>query len=232
MKLKGFVGKGTGKLGESVWSVFRGEQVVRHTAASVKNPKTARQELSRAKFKLAVDWSRIFNDALAVGYSGVKTQTLSARNEFVKRVIPVSAGIIKGNTPETVTVDITLWQISRGNLPTPELGNASATQTATVDVPVTSIPSVPSQYGPGEYGVVIVVLQPDVMRSVVFQVKPTAGTTQKLTVPADWSGMDVHVYGFGKVIPDAKNGIPSATEPWMYPSEASATLYLGSVSVI
>lgn len=232
MKLKGFVGKGTGKLGESVWSVFRGEQVVRHTAASVHNPKTARQELSRAKFKEAVTMSRIFNDALLVGYSGVKAQTLSARNEFVKWVIPTSAGVITGTTPSELMTDVTLLQFSRGNLPTPRLGQARATEALTINIPNEGVPDIPTQYGPGSYGVVVVAFQPDISRSVVVQVKPTGTTALNVTVPADWSGMDVLVYAFGKVIPDAKNGIPSATEPWMYPSEASATMYIGSVSII
>ena len=232
MKLKGIAGKGAGKAGEMVFSVFRGEQVVRWMPKSVKNPNTERQQLSRAKFKIAVDWSRVLNDGLAVGFSGVKTQTLSARNEFVKRLIPTSSGIITGTNPNDLQVDITLMQISRGNLPTPQLGQAKSTEALHVNIPVDGVPDIPSQYGPGEYGVVVVVLQPDTMRAVTKQVKPTAGTPLSIAVPTDWSGMDVHVYGFGKVIPNAKNGILSATEPWMYPSEASATEYLGSVSII
>lgn len=232
MKLKGIAGKGAGKAGEMVFSVFRGEQVVRWMPRSVRNPNTARQQLSRAKFKEAVTMSRIFNDALAVGFSGVKTQTLSARNEFVKRIIPVSAGIISGSSPSELVTDVTLLQFSNGNLPTPRLGQAHATQALTVDIPNEGMPAIPSQYGPGEYGVVVVVFQPDISRSIAVQVKPIDKTALSVRVPDDWSGTDVHVYAFGKVIPDAKNGIPSATEPWMYPSEASATMWLGSVSII
>ena len=232
MKLRGFAGKGAGKVGETVWSVFRGEQVVRWMPKSVLNPKTARQQLSRAKFKEAVTMSRIFNDALLVGYSGVKAQTLSARNEFVKWIIPTSAGVISGTTPSELQTDVSLLQFSRGNLPSPRLGQPRATTALQVDIPNDGMPDIPSQYGPGTYGVVVVVFQPDLGRSVAVQVKPTGTTALNIAVPSDWSGMDVHVYAFGKVIPDAKNGIPSATEPWMYPSEASATMFLGSVSII
>ena len=215
-----------------VFSVFRGEQVVRWMPQTVKNPNTERQQLSRAKFKEAVTMSRIFNDALEVGLSGVKSQTLSARNEFVKRIIPVSAGIISGTSADSVVTDVTLLQFSRGNLPNPRLGNARATSALQVDIPNEGVPDIPSQYGPGEYGVVVVVFQADLGRSVAVQVKPVGTTALSVPVPAGWSGMDVHVYAFGKVIPTAKNGIPSATEPWMYPSEASTTMYLGSVSII
>lgn len=232
MKLKGFAGKGAGKVGETVWSVFRGEQVVRWMPKSVLNPNTTRQQMSRRKFKMAVDLSRVFNDALAVGYSGVKSQAMSTRNEFVKRIIPVSAGIITGSTLTELTIEMAQIPVSRGNLPMPTLGRAEAEQAAKVTLPVTTIPDVPSQYGPGQYGLVVVVYQPDLGRSVTRQVVPTAGSTVIIDTPTDWSGMDVFVYAFGKVIPLSKNGVPSTTEPWMYPSEASATQFVGNVSII
>lgn len=232
MKLNGIAGKGTGKAGEMVFSVFRGEQVVRWMPKSVLNPNTTRQQVSRKKFKMAVDMSRILNDALAVGYSGVKGQGLSARNEFVKRIIPTSAGIITGTTVSELTFDITMVPMSRGNLPMPTVASAEASQAAKVAVPVTTIPDIPSQYGPGQYGLVVVVWQPDLERSVTAQTLPTAGQSVVVDLPKDWSGMDVHVFVFGKVIPQSKNGVPSANEPWMYPSEASATQYAGAVSVI
>lgn len=215
-----------------VFSVFRGEQVVRWMPKSVLNPNTNRQQVSRKKFKMAVDISRVLNDAIAVGYSGTKSQGLSARNEFVKRIIPTSAGFITGTTLAELTFDITMTPMSRGNLPVPEVGSAEATQAAKVSVPVLTVPDIPSQYGPGQYGLVVVVWNADVERSVTAQVKPEAGEPVTVNVPKDWSGMDVHVFVFGKVIPQSKNGVPSINEPWMYPSEASATLYAGVVSVI
>lgn len=52
MKLQGFVGKGTGKLGASVWTVRKGVQVVREYTNKVSNPNTPAQVGQRAKFKL------------------------------------------------------------------------------------------------------------------------------------------------------------------------------------
>ena len=52
MKLQGFVGKGTGKLGASVWTVRKGVQVVREYTDKVSNPNTPAQVGQRAKFKL------------------------------------------------------------------------------------------------------------------------------------------------------------------------------------
>lgn len=52
MKLQGFVGKGSGKLGASVWTVRKGVQIVREYTAKVSNPNTPAQMGQRAKFKL------------------------------------------------------------------------------------------------------------------------------------------------------------------------------------
>lgn len=52
MKLQGFVGKGSGKLGASVWTVRKGVQVVREYTDKVSNPNTPAQVGQRAKFKL------------------------------------------------------------------------------------------------------------------------------------------------------------------------------------
>lgn len=52
MKLQGFVGKGSGKFGASVWTVRKGVQVVREYTDKVTNPNTPAQVGQRAKFKL------------------------------------------------------------------------------------------------------------------------------------------------------------------------------------
>lgn len=52
MKLNGFVGKGSGKMGASVWLVRRGQQVVREYVSQVNNPKSEGQSRQRARFKL------------------------------------------------------------------------------------------------------------------------------------------------------------------------------------
>lgn len=52
MKLQGIVGKGTGKLGASVWAVRKGVQIVREYTDKVTNPNTPAQVGQRAKFKL------------------------------------------------------------------------------------------------------------------------------------------------------------------------------------
>lgn len=79
MKLTGILGKGSGKLGSSVFAINSGEQIVREYNPRVSNPKTEAQVTQRAKFKLLSQLGTIFS-----GVYGFKKMGLtSARNQFV-----------------------------------------------------------------------------------------------------------------------------------------------------
>lgn len=82
MKLQGFVGKGSGKMGASVWAVRNGEQIVRQYTNKVSNPNTRPQIEQRAKFKLLTQLSAIVADAMS--FSNVAAGQ-SMRNVFMKR---------------------------------------------------------------------------------------------------------------------------------------------------
>ncbi len=79
MKLNGFVGKGTGKLGSSVFAVSGGEQIVRQYNPNVSNPSTDAQVEQRAKLKLMSQIAA----ALAIIIAFKKKGLVSARNQFV-----------------------------------------------------------------------------------------------------------------------------------------------------
>lgn len=79
MKLNGFVGKGTGKLGASVFAISGGEQIVRQYNPKVSNPNTDAQLEQRAKLKLM---SQLAADlAQTIGFQ--KKGLVSARNQFI-----------------------------------------------------------------------------------------------------------------------------------------------------
>lgn len=79
MKLNGFVGKGTGKLGASVFAISGGEQIVRQYNPKVSNPNTDAQLEQRAKLKLM---SQIAADmAQSIGFQ--KNGLVSPRNQFI-----------------------------------------------------------------------------------------------------------------------------------------------------
>lgn len=83
MKLNGFVGKGSGKLGSSVFAISGGEQIVRVYNPQVSNPNTDAQVAQRAKLKLMSQLAAALAPAL-----GFKKQGLvSARNQFISKNI-------------------------------------------------------------------------------------------------------------------------------------------------
>lgn len=79
MKLNGFVGKGTGKLGASVFAVSGGKQIVRQYNPNVSNPNTDAQMAQRAKLKLMSQVAA----ALASIIAFMKEGLVSARNRFI-----------------------------------------------------------------------------------------------------------------------------------------------------
>lgn len=83
MKLNGFVGKGSGKLGSSVFAISGGEQIVREYNPRVANPNTDAQVEQRAKLKLMSQLAA----ALAQGLGFKKMGLVSVRNQFVAKNI-------------------------------------------------------------------------------------------------------------------------------------------------
>lgn len=83
MKLNGILGKGTGKLGSSVFAISGGVQIMREYNPEVSNPNTEAQIAQRAKLKLMSQ----LGAALAPALGFVKMGLVSARNQFVSKNI-------------------------------------------------------------------------------------------------------------------------------------------------
>lgn len=84
MKLNGIVGKGSGRLGSSVFTVRGGEQIVREYTPNVANPNTDAQQAQRAKFKLLSQMAAI----TANGLLFPKVGNVSRRNAFMAANMP------------------------------------------------------------------------------------------------------------------------------------------------
>lgn len=78
MKLNGIVGTGSGKVGNAVFSVRSGQQILREYQNKVKNPSTFLQVEQRAKFKLLSQLAADLSDYIAIPRDGNK----SSRNVF------------------------------------------------------------------------------------------------------------------------------------------------------
>ena len=106
MKLSGITGKGTGKLGSSVFAVNSGEQIVRQYQPVVANPSTEGQVEQRSKLKLMSQLAAAYAPVLAFRKDGMK----SARNLFIsKNIVNVSFG------EETATINLPAMQLTAGS---------------------------------------------------------------------------------------------------------------------
>lgn len=81
MKLYGITGFGTGKLGNSVYSVRNGEQIVRQYNPVVSNPQTDAQVASRSILKLMSQLATVLAPVINIPAEGLK----SKRNLFISQ---------------------------------------------------------------------------------------------------------------------------------------------------
>lgn len=119
MKLNGFVGKGTGKLGASVFAISGGEQIVRQYNPKVSNPNTDAQVEQRAKLKLMSQVAADMAQSIAFPKKGL----VSSRNAFI------SANIGKCTYNEgQAEIDLQVIELAggAGNLPVPAVGEEDA----------------------------------------------------------------------------------------------------------
>lgn len=112
MKLNGFVGTGTGKLGSSVFSTVAGKQVVRQYQPVVANPSTAAQTNQRARLKLASQLAAALAPIIAIPRDGLK----SSRNLFIKK--NMDAITANGGTAQVTYENL---QLTNGNVGLPAI---------------------------------------------------------------------------------------------------------------
>lgn len=111
MKQFGFTGKGTGRLGSSVFAISGGAQIVRQYNPIVANPNTASQVNQRSKFKLLSQLSASLAAAISIPREGL----VSSRNRFTKLNIG-SASVSDG----TASIDVKALKITAGAQTLPE----------------------------------------------------------------------------------------------------------------
>lgn len=148
MKLNGLVGKGTGKLGSSVFAISGGEQIVRQYNPNVSNPSTDAQVEQRAKLKLMSQLAA----ALAPGIAFKKNGLVSARNQFI------SANIGKTTfSQDGAHIELSKLDLTGGARFLPELavGQVSAQDTdvalaSAADANVQAVVYVLAEYSDGE----------------------------------------------------------------------------------
>lgn len=124
MKLTGITGTGSGKMGNAVFSVSAGEQIVRQYQPNVANPSTASQVNNRARLKLLSQLSAVMGDVIAIPREGLK----SPRNLFTSdnyRHTSAVDGVASAN--------LAAFGLTRGGLSLPNV-MAERNETTSIDV--------------------------------------------------------------------------------------------------
>ena len=124
MKLTGITGTGSGKMGNAVFSVAAGEQIVRQYQPNVANPSTLTQVNNRARLKLLSQLSAVMGDVIAIPREGLK----SPRNLFTSdnyRHTSAVDGVASAN--------LAAFGITRGGLSLPNV-IAERNETTSIDV--------------------------------------------------------------------------------------------------
>lgn len=103
MKQNGLLGKGSGKLGSSVFSISGGVQIVREYNPNVSNPNTDAQINQRAKFKLMSQIAADLASVIVIPKKGLA----SARNMFVSKNIGLVVSTAGEATVNYVALQLT-----------------------------------------------------------------------------------------------------------------------------
>jgi hypothetical protein len=129
MKLQGFVGKGSGKLGASVWTVRKGVQVVREYTNKVTNPNTKAQVGQRAKFKLLTQLGAV------VAGDGMFFRNLnpgeSMRNAFMRANM---SAVTLSPTGDVALLNVSAVMLTDGHTTAPNATFNRSTGALSVDV--------------------------------------------------------------------------------------------------
>lgn len=239
-RLNGFVGDFTGRMGNMVAYVRRGENFARKYQSNVTNPNTARQQRSREIFKEAYALSSSFAPAVLMGYSGVNPTY--ERQAFVGKAI--SDKLIDINDRGDVKISFDALPISVGPLvPLPQSIRPTFESPGSVKFTVTA-DDIDDANLLVDGVTPINCLVFGVLYSVSFQhavmgliaVKKIGGQLDLINdgavkTPASWAGEQVHTYVFCKQSPTPRNGIPLTQLPPRIRFAASRPTYLGSGTV-
>ena len=220
----GYMGVQVGKLGPAVGSMWKGRNIFRAYNPFVKNPRTEKQQLQRARFgviaKLATSMSNVVNFGFA---SKASQERNLPRALFIRENMPC----VHANTVDSVTVDYADLVVSRGGLDTPRFGTPQFDTPQQVAV---SFSTAVVGCATDDDHVCLGVYCPDARECVFDKSAKRSDGSAVVDVPAYWNGMKVHVWGFALAGVDEVTFIPNYNGN-MYPGQTSDSVYIGTGNI-
>lgn len=215
----GVMGTFKNKVGIVVGRKWRNINVMSAYQGDVKNPNTKKQQLIRMKFGTLSSLAASLSKPVSYGYAGVSAGTkVPQRCAFIKE--NYGGNVVEVTLPDTIEVDYTLMQVSKGSHMEASFGRLQFDDPLTVTV--TFSYEVIADFSKETDKVFLVVFNPGVNRVVMAQAAARAHTIS-CVVPNAWNGENVHVYAF--IVDGDVEGLPTD------PSQVSNSQYLGNGSI-
>lgn len=215
----GVMGTFKNKVGIVVGRKWRNLNVMSAYQGDVKNPNTSKQQIVRMKFGALSSMAATFSKAVRYGYAGVSAGTkVPQRCAFIKQ--NYEDDVVEVTLPDTVVVDYTLMQVSKGSHMEASFGSPSFDEPLTVTV--TFSYEVIPDFSKDTDKVHLVVYNPGDNRVIMSQALASAHKIS-CVVPNAWNGETVHVWAF--VIDGDVEGLPTD------PNQVSNSHYIGNGSI-
>lgn len=215
----GVMGTFKNKVGIVVGRKWRTINVMSAYQGEVKNPNTDKQKLIRKEFGTLSTLAASFAKPIRYGFAGVSSGTkVPQRCAFIKE--NYGSHVVEVTLPDTISVDYTLMQVSKGSHMEVSFGSPQFDDPLTVKVAFGY--EVIPDFSKATDKVHLVVYNPGDNRVITVQGLASAREIS-CQVPNAWNGETVHVWGF--VVDGDVEGLPTD------PSQVSLSHYIGNGSI-
>lgn len=195
MKNNVFFYTGHNKLGNTVGYISRGVQMFRAYQPNVRNPRTVKQVLQRAKISLL---SQIAGRFKFASYLGLVDEAAAGKMSTVNMFSKLNYGRIAGTTADTLVLDPSRIIVSKGTM-----YNASYNSVLDVDtepgVVVINVTDTQALALNGDVDAQVlygVLYAPDLGQVLLSEPASSTANKIRVTLPTAWTGIEVHAYGY------------------------------------
>ena len=181
-----------GRLGLNSASIVHGVNILKALPAGVRNPRTSAQMDNRERFKTL--------SQLAAAFIGASNLGLKNKAKQYGPLVTICDAFMKANQGAVsvmggeAEVDYGSLKCALGNLPQAGFGNASFSEPQRVTVTYSTSADMPGSDAQDK--VYMFIYQPDTKQGILSA--PALRTTGNMDVrvPASWTGLTCHVFGF------------------------------------
>lgn len=214
----GVMGTFENKVGIVVGRKWRNLDVMSAYQPKVANPKTKKQVETRFRFSEASKLARAFRFVVKAGMGGITAGTkVPPRGAFVSENMKA----VEFTYPDTINIDYTMLKIAKGNHLSGTFGSPASTEPLSIKV---NFAYDITRLGVDMDDVVYLVAYNPADNTIAYKNERIGSSHElEMTVPNDWNGETVYVYGF-VVAANAADNVNS-------PDDVSESHYIGSVSI-